>query len=211
MPTRTNPQTVRAALITGGALHLLDTAPTRDAIAALVDAVGPMDADPRHTWICRDGTVLTVWAAHSAPQSHRNDLAARVVDELVPPLAPGVRDRIRESLAATPLAGPCLITGYRPADDTGPGQLVSLPDAAVDRVRSAADGRRARREAAELDTAPLPVPPPTTVVPEIEVTEVGGVPSSPATGGVAALTAKLAAGERTPARARPWRRTAARR
>lgn len=211
MPTRTNPETVRAALITGGALHLLDATPTRDAIAALVDAVGPMDADPRHTWICRDGTVLTVWAAHSAPQSHRNDLAARVVDELVPPLAPGVRDRIRESLTATPLAGPVLITGYRPADDTGPGQLVSLPDAAVDRIRSAADGRRARREAAELDTAPLPVPPPTTVVPEIEVTEVEGVPQSPATGGVAALTAKLAAGERTPARARPWRRTAARR
>lgn len=209
MPTRTNPETVRAALITGGALHLLDATPTRDAIAALVDAVGPMDADPRHTWICRDGTVLTVWAAHSAPQSRRNDLAARVVDELVPPLAPGVRDRIRESLAATPLAGPCLITGYRPADDTGPGQLVSLPDAAVDRIRSAADGRRARREAAELDTAPLPVPPPTTVVPEIEVTEVEGIPSSPATGGVAALTAKLAAGERTPPRKR--KKTTARR
>jgi hypothetical protein len=171
MTRRTEPATtpVRAVRIThDGALELIDVH-GHQGIADAVEAVGPSDVTARATWHVKGGDVLTVWAARSAPRSRRNDLALRVVDELLPRLDAPI-DRVWERLHDDPPAGPVVVTGYRPRTPDGPGTTVPVPDTALERIRSIADGRKARREAAAANapTVVLPaVTPPTTKVPEV--------------------------------------------
>jgi hypothetical protein len=144
---------VRAVRITDtGALEVVYIRSHSD-LAAAVEAVGPCDVTARATWPAKGGGVLTVWAARSAPRSRRNDLALRVVDELLPRLD-GPIDRVWERIHDDPPAGPVLVTGYLPRSGTEPGVTASVPDVALERIRCIADGRKARREAAAACQAP---------------------------------------------------------
>jgi hypothetical protein len=167
---------VRAVRITpDGALELVDVYPDPSDIARQVDGVGPSDVTARATWPVH-GDVLTVWTAKSAPRSHANDLARRVVGELLPRL-PGPIDRVWERVQDDPIAGPALVTGYRPRTEEAPGATVALSAGAVDRIRAVADGRKAHRQAArenaeaaaqgavEAATAAVPIPAPTNTIP----------------------------------------------
>lgn len=138
----------------GGCLELVDVDPDPAGFAALLDAAGEHDVTPRATWEARGGSVLTIWTALSAPRSRRNELAQRVVDELLPVLPGGARDRIREALAAAPLAGPALLTGYSPGTPWSPGATVDIPAVALEQVRAICDGRGVRRKAAAAAEAP---------------------------------------------------------
>jgi hypothetical protein len=226
------PPPVRAIRIThDGILEVVHVRGTRDAIAAAVDGVGPSDVAAKATWRARGGSILTAWQAASAPRSRQNELAERIVDELLPRLPEGVPDRLRTRLLDEPLAGPVLILGYRPAGEDGPwGENVSLSDLDIDRIRSLVDGRRARREAATLAVAASEASTRTVAVDQdaptvalaMSATTTLNLMSAPAaavfpparrvepqTGGVEALAAKLAAAP--PARQQPRRKGRARR
>jgi hypothetical protein len=137
--------TVRALLITpGGALEVVAVAPDPAGVAAVVGGRGPADVTARATWPVRGGDVVTVWTARSAPRGAVNELAGRVVDDLMPRL-PGPVDRVWERVHDHPIAGPALLTGYRPGEGGQVGVMVDLSDVAVDLARASADGRRKRR------------------------------------------------------------------
>lgn len=150
-----------------GILEVVDL-PDADAIADAVDGRNVHDRTARATWPLKGGDVVTVWTAASAPAHHPNTLAMLVVDALLPRL-PGYVDRVWEALHDAPPAGPVLLTGYRPRTETTAGATVGVSDLAVDLVRSAVDGRRARaaRTAAQdAPTAPIAAQtPPTATVP----------------------------------------------
>lgn len=190
--TSSVPAPVRAALLTpDGVLQLVDVVPHPDAIAKVVDAAGPVTA--RATWVAKGGDVLTVWTA-ATPAPEPNDLALRVVDELLLPMAhPQARDRIREAVTDDPIAGAALVTGYRPRRGKHEGATVGLSELAVEMIRATADGRRARRELAganETPTEKLPVVPATSSITR-PASSGGSVKAPGAPGGVADLQAKL--------------------
>jgi hypothetical protein len=108
--------TVRALLITpGGALEVVAVAPDPAGVAAVVGGRGPADVTARATWPVRGGDVVTVWTARSAPRGAVNELAGRVVDDLMPRL-PGPVDRVWERVHDHPSRGP------RSSPGTGPGR-----------------------------------------------------------------------------------------
>lgn len=124
---------------------------------------------PRATWIVKGGDALTLWI-RTRPDAPQNDLAAKVVDDMLPEPPPGAPDRIRDSLTTDPVRGDALLTGYQPRRGDQPGRTVDVPDLTLTLIRASADGGRDRRAAAVFatartvvlpevpDTAPMPLP-----------------------------------------------------
>jgi hypothetical protein len=146
---------VRAVLIRpDGALEVVDVHPDPAAIADIVEAAAKDAVTPRATWQVKGGDVVTIWQ-RTEPEASANELAIRVVDELLPPTSPGVPDRIRDAMTIVPISGKALITGYRPRRGTHPGATVPVTDLTLDLIRAALDGRKARREQNAVDTEAL--------------------------------------------------------
>jgi hypothetical protein len=160
---------VRAILIgPDGTLEVVHVYPDPAWISDLVEA-GRWDAViPRATWPVK-GDVITLWSRTDYDEHAANELAGRVLDELLPPTPPGVEDRVRDVLELAPICGKAVITGYRPRTEEAPGATVAVSDVTLELIRSALDGRKARRYGTAVDTEALTIPvPPTTAMPVVD-------------------------------------------
>jgi hypothetical protein len=151
---------VRAVLIDPeGIYQVVEVHPDPVWIADAVDARLPSQVTARATWEVK-GEVITVWTRTDLDRSE-NELAMRVVDGLLPAVADGADDTVRDLLVLAPITGKALVTGYRPKSDGKPGATVPVTDLTLDLIRAAVDERKAQR-AAEVDTEPLTVGVPAT-------------------------------------------------